>query len=302
MVVVCDGDNDGSAAACAALRPALPYELRIIEQTNQGPAAARNRGVQEARHELIVFLDDDVVPDDDLLAAHREAHAADQEIVTIGPLLPPQDAPLAVWAAWEERTLCRQYAAMGEGRWEPSYRQFYTGNAAVRRRHILAAGGFNARFRRAEDVELALRLHEGGRTFRFLPQARAHHYIERSFRSWLHGADSYGAADVAIARSGRPAVLKIVCDEFGQRRGIVRFATRCCVRRPRSMCLATVLLSQLIAGSNRWHWPRLGNLACGLLFNLRYYDALADALGGRQAFDRLLRGDIDMGERHDESA
>src|SRR5579875_883910 len=58
VVVVCDGDIDGSAAACRALAPELPYTLCVIEQENGGPAAARNRGVAEAHAPLIVFVDD----------------------------------------------------------------------------------------------------------------------------------------------------------------------------------------------------------------------------------------------------
>lgn len=34
----------------------------------------------------------------------------------------------------------------------------------------------------------------------------------------------------------------------------------------------------------------LGNMICSLIFNLRYYDSLAGALGGRSAFEELLRG------------
>jgi glycosyltransferase involved in cell wall biosynthesis len=40
----------------------VPYRLRVLEQANAGPAAARNFGLEQAAGRLIVFLDDDVVP------------------------------------------------------------------------------------------------------------------------------------------------------------------------------------------------------------------------------------------------
>src|SRR5947209_5053098 len=63
VVVVCDGDIDGSARACRAIRDRVRFVLRVIEQANQGRAAARNAGVEVARGELLIFLDDDILVD-----------------------------------------------------------------------------------------------------------------------------------------------------------------------------------------------------------------------------------------------
>jgi glycosyltransferase involved in cell wall biosynthesis len=56
VVVVDDGSSDSSAET--AERTADP-RIRVIRQENRGPAAARNRGISEARSELIAFLDAD---------------------------------------------------------------------------------------------------------------------------------------------------------------------------------------------------------------------------------------------------
>ena len=42
--------------------------------------------------------------------------------------------------------LMKQYSAMLRGDWPATARQFYTGNASLRRSHILAAGGFRRAF------------------------------------------------------------------------------------------------------------------------------------------------------------
>jgi GT2 family glycosyltransferase len=292
VVVICDGDVDGSAAACQALAPALPYPLRVLEQANQGPAAARNRGVVAATAPLIVFLDDDVVPDPPWLAAHLAAQVGQERRITLGPLLPPADMRLNAWGEWEEATLLRQYAAMEAGAWQPTYRQFYTGNASARKQQLVTAGAFDPRYRRAEDVELALRLAGQGAEFVFLPEARGWHYVWRSFGSWLKMSDAYGRADAAMAAAGRPEIHAIIAQEFPRRNRAVHQLVQTCVGRPRLCAGVEALLGALTQTASALHLRAPGRALCSLVFNLRYFGGLAMELGGRDAFQRMLRGEV----------
>lgn len=71
-VVVIDGSADGTAAALAHL--SCPFPLRVINQENGGLAAARNRGSTEARGDILLFLDDDMTVDPDLLEEHAQLY------------------------------------------------------------------------------------------------------------------------------------------------------------------------------------------------------------------------------------
>jgi len=59
VIVVDDGSKDGTAAIVRSWIDRYPGNVTLISQPNQGPAAARNRGLEEARGEWISFIDAD---------------------------------------------------------------------------------------------------------------------------------------------------------------------------------------------------------------------------------------------------
>jgi len=56
IIVVNDGSTDNSARVVEAIGD---HRIRLIHQKNQGVSAARNRGIAEAKYDLIAFLDAD---------------------------------------------------------------------------------------------------------------------------------------------------------------------------------------------------------------------------------------------------
>lgn len=285
VIVVCDGATDGTAEFLATAVTEL--QLHPILQTNQGVAAARNHGIAEARGELVLFIDDDVVPAPWLLPEHMVSHAAaGPDAIVLGPMLTPDDFQMAPWVAWEQAMLVKQYDAMAAGLWTPTARQFYTGNTSLRRAHLLQAGGFDPQFRRAEDVELAYRLSDAGLHFVFNPRATGFHYAERSFSSWLAIPYAYGRNDVIFARDrGQRWLLPTVQREFREERhAFIRALTRLCLDRPAASRMVLRSLRLLGWGADSIGLQRLSNMAYSGIFNLRYYQGMADELGGRAAF------------------
>ena len=276
VVVISDGSTDGTNAYMAGMQSVLA--LHFVEQPNQGAAAARNTGLQHATGEIVLFLDDDVVPSANLISEHIRSHDAD-DVVVLGPMLSPPGFAMQPWVHWEQAMLMKQYDDMQQGRWEPTARQFYTGNSSMRRHWLTESGGFDPGFRRAEDVELGYRLAGRGLRFVFNADAIGWHFAERSFSSWLDTPYQYGRNDVIFTRDkGQHWLLPTQLAEFGSRHPLIRALVRACLGRP-FVAMPALALLRLAA-----HIPPLSRIACSSLFNLQHYQGIADELGGRHAF------------------
>ncbi len=284
ILVISDGSSDGTHEYLAQLT--TPYRLNWRTQANQGPAVARNTGIAQAQGEYILFVDDDVVPTATLIAEHMHIHNLHgDKAVVLGPMLTPQDFAMSPWVRWEQAMLVKQYQSMLKGRWQPTARQFYTGNTSLLRQHLLTAGGFDPMFRRAEDVELAYRLSDRGLHFVFNPNAVGYHYAERSFRSWIETPYTYGRNEVIFARDKKQNwLLAAVFEEFQMRNPLIRVLVRLCLdRRAISMQMVS-LLKMLGQQGDRFGLERMVEMTHSGMFNLRYYQGIADELGGRIQF------------------
>jgi len=202
VVVVEDGSTDGTARALRELDLAVP--LTVIEQENLGAAAARNRGAAAARGTLLLFLDDDMEADADLLYEHDRLHRAGANAV-VGhiPLHPESPAsPIADGVReWAEGRLKRLAAPDGE----LTLHDLLTGQLSLSRALFERVGGFDTNFTQAgsfggEDLDLGYRLQLLGCRIVFAPLAVTwQRYVvspERYLRQWCEA----GRSDVAFAR------------------------------------------------------------------------------------------------------
>ncbi len=284
IVIVSDGSRDGTDDYLRGLQS--PLNVTPIFQANQGVAVARNAGIARATGELVLFVDDDVIPAPQLIAEHWRLHAAsDGNLIVLGPMLSPRDFKMAAWVQWEQAMLVKQYDAMVRGKWSPTARQFYTGNTSLARAHLVAAGGFDPAFRRAEDVELAYRLAARGLRFVFNPAAVGWHYAERSFAAWLEIPYVYGRNDVIFTRAKNQTwLLPTVWHEFRGRNPFIRGLTHACLDHARLSALVIATLRRAAEMGAAARVPAIPRMAYSGIFNLRHYQGVADELGGRAKF------------------
>lgn len=282
VIVVSDGSPDGTNDYLKQVE--TPLQLNPVFQENQGVAVARNRGIREARADIILFIDDDVVPTPTLIEEHLSKHTANN-ICVLGPMLSPPEFEMKPWVDWEQKMLMKQYEDMLEGKWQPTARQFYTGNTSLRREYLVAAGGFDPAFRRAEDVELAYRLDGMGLEFVFNYDAVGYHYAQRSFQSWLAIPYAYGRNDVIFCNEKEQTwLLPTIWREFHGRHPLVRTLAKLCLDRPLLSKAALSIMRTAATAGARFNINILPRLAFSGIFNLRHYQGVADQLGGRKHF------------------
>jgi GT2 family glycosyltransferase len=277
MVVVDDGSTDGTVDHLRSLD--TPFALRVVGQEHAGPAAARNLGVSHALGDLILFLDDDVLPRPDLIDEHVRAHGESTDLVVIGPMSPPHGWPRPAWIKWDEETLQQQYRAMLAGEWTCTPRQFYTANASVRRSLFQQSGGFDPRFKRAEDVELAFRMERNGARFTFNPRAEILHFASRTFEAWRRTPYQYGRFDVIMQREGTYRTLDKAFTEFHARHVLNRVVIRACLGRPLLRGSAVNMLSAVVLSANRLGVERLARWGLSSIFGILYWTGVSDAMG-----------------------
>jgi glycosyltransferase involved in cell wall biosynthesis len=173
VIVVDDGSDDGTFEYLRSLE--MPYTLvPILHEVNKGRAAARNTAVRAATGDLIVFVDDDMRCEPDLIERHVSFHDAHPGVVVIGSAVTaPEFGRSTVFSYLDEMGVHR----LQPGSLSPA-RYFATNNASVERRHLLDVGMFDEKFTSygCEDTELAFRLEEdAGLRFMYCAGAVAYH-------------------------------------------------------------------------------------------------------------------------------
>jgi glycosyltransferase involved in cell wall biosynthesis len=165
LIVVDDGSTDDTLEVLAKYRGKVNY----ISQKNQGPSAARNKGILASRGEWIAFLDADDLWFEDKLQRQMECAAAHPRVCLIGALSSKNNGDPGIQSAGAH-TLINTADLLGG-------LPFGTSSVVARRRELISAGLFNESRRYVEDRELWLKLSTVGaaaRVNRVLWSYRAH--------------------------------------------------------------------------------------------------------------------------------
>jgi GT2 family glycosyltransferase/peptidoglycan/xylan/chitin deacetylase (PgdA/CDA1 family) len=220
VVVAVDGSTDGTAEALRGLETNFP--LRIVEQSNQGRAAAVNAGAAASEGELILFLDDDMRADPRLLEEHERSHREGADVVMGDlPLDPDSPSNLLSWGVgWWARNRCERLSEPGA---EIGIADLLTGQLSISRQAFESVGGFDVSFTRdglfgGEDLDLGYRLVKAGYRLVFNPGAISYQHYDVDPLAYLDRARETGRSDWELVAKHPELAVRL--------QGTPRFTTR----------------------------------------------------------------------------
>ena len=163
------------AVECSGKAQSERPELEVVLSSGRGVNAARNTGIEHARADLFVFVDDDVLAPTTWLRSITGAAARHPKAACLGG---PYDL-----AGPRPRRLCRRCARGGFGgleflpeQGEGPIDEVWGANMTVRRSAIEQIGPFDGRLSGAGDETVwQRRLQAAGGRIVFVPSAQLHH-------------------------------------------------------------------------------------------------------------------------------
>lgn len=185
VLVVNNNCTDHTAAIVEEFAERLPIRMAI--EPEQGLSAARNRGIQEAQSDLIIWTDDDVLVGDSWLIEYARALKAHPSVALFGgPIEPWFDGNPPAWLVKSWRVVESAYAVRDLGEHEAPLtekRLPFGANFAIRR-DIQSQFPFDTRLGRrganllsGEETKVMTGILNAGYPSLWLPKASVRHFV-----------------------------------------------------------------------------------------------------------------------------
>ncbi len=151
--------------------------VKVVLEKKRGIASARNAGAKVARGDVILFLDADTRPSEELLQHYHRAFRNPRVVAATGPVYPLERVRKRVKLGYEIVSVLFVKSSIALG--QPSIVGL---NFAVRRSAFERVGRFNEKLATYEDYDLSRRLKKAGKIV-FLDNAVVHSSARR-VKAW----------------------------------------------------------------------------------------------------------------------
>jgi GT2 family glycosyltransferase len=215
-IVVLNGVVDGTDELVERFEAS--YRLVVLHEEKRGRAAACNAGAARATAEIVVFLDDDMEPSPDWLAAHLDRHRETPRVAVMGAVPVAVTARTAPLERWIARNFEEHHARLSSGERPFHLRDFYTGNTSFPTAVFAEVGGFDDAYTQYghEDLELLVRLREANVGVVFEPRAVARQSYDKSFAAFARDMRGTGRTAVQLAETHAEAAAEVTAFRGGR--------------------------------------------------------------------------------------
>lgn len=190
IVLVDNNCTDNTREICEAFAKAhKDVNFRYVTEPEQGLSAARNKGIKEAKGEVIVYIDDDALVDTWYLRTYAECFAMHPETMACGgPIEPLYETEEPSWMTPYTKALLTAWMNYGDKvREYPKGRYPGGGNAAYRKEVFDKVGLFNTALGRkggnlmgSEEKDIFDKMQALGMQVLYLPTPVLHHIIPQT--------------------------------------------------------------------------------------------------------------------------
>jgi glycosyltransferase involved in cell wall biosynthesis len=194
IIFVDDGSTDDTARIVAE------FPVTCLAGQGHGAGAARNIGWRAAKHPLIWFVDSDCVTEPNALNLLLR-HLDDPHVGGVGGSYGIMTGHSLLACLIHEEIIQRHLAMPQRVNFLATY------NVIYRRSILEEIGGFDERFLKGQDAELAWRILEAGHELAFEVKSRVKHFHPVSWRAYLRtqGQQGYWRVWLHLTHKGHAA-------------------------------------------------------------------------------------------------
>jgi glycosyltransferase involved in cell wall biosynthesis len=186
IVLINNNCTDQTKEKCIAFQKEYPHiNFRYFIETKQGLSYARNRGIREAKGDLLIYVDDDALVNKEFLSSYFELFNKEPNVWAAGgPIIPIYETEPPKWMSFFTQEMITGYLYQGEKIGKFKRRYPGGGNAAYRKEVFDKTGCFNVELGRkkdnlagAEEKDIFDKMNTLGMKFLYHPKAILYHII-----------------------------------------------------------------------------------------------------------------------------
>jgi glycosyltransferase involved in cell wall biosynthesis len=204
IIIVIDGSSDGTYELLLNYHNNFinSNNLKIIRQSNKGRSITRNTGANHASHELLIFIDDDMILDINFISAHFTHHSIYKNSLVTGPTVNlTSNSPFD------------KFRNMLSHRWSSEFNKYdnlplpknitylTAANFSILKFNFVKLCGFDEQLKDAEDFDLAYRAILANYNIFYLHNAYALHSDNINFSNYIKRFRDYKSSHQILRNS-----------------------------------------------------------------------------------------------------